>query len=228
MKGAIAYRFETPVYPGNILYVNVVEKYHCTNNCRFCSRPRDGIPGQKNIYEEKAGVNLYLPEAPTIDKVMRNIRKNIREDDKELAIIGLGEPLHQFDLILKIIEKTKAKYDIKTRVDTNGFTFGIGRDVESLVKAGLDEIRISLNAINKEEYNALCRPIYSIMFNPFLTEFIQDCNKSSIDTFVSFVVNFRDEETGISTRTREEYIAFAKTLGLDEKQVIIREFVPQI
>ena len=51
----ITYRFETPVYPSNILYVNVISQYHCTNNCRFCSRPRNGIPDSDNIYEKKAG-----------------------------------------------------------------------------------------------------------------------------------------------------------------------------
>ncbi|MBT4541271.1 radical SAM protein [Candidatus Woesearchaeota archaeon] len=228
MKQPLTYRFETPVYPGNILYVNVIERYSCTNNCRFCSRPRDGMLGDDNIYEKKAGGYLYLPKTPTLDEVMKSIDANIKEDDKEIAIIGLGEPLFKMGLILPLIKNIKEKYDIRTRVDTNGALNCIGKDLaKGLEYVGLDEIRISLNAINEKEYNALCRPDFLDTYL-YLLDFIQDCNVSSIDTFVSFVVDFVDEKTGIRTKTKEEYIEFAKSLDIEEDNVIIRKFIPPI
>ena len=67
MKGKIAYRFETPVYPSNILYVNLVDNYRCVNNCLFCSRPKkERDIGKPNIYERKAGSFLFLPKTPSI------------------------------------------------------------------------------------------------------------------------------------------------------------------
>lgn len=227
MKGKIAYRFETPVYPGNILYVNLVGNYRCVNDCLFCSRPRNKEEiGKPNIYEKKAGSFLFLPKAPSIDEIMDSIHAEIKEDDAELAIIGLGEPLIYLPKVVEVIRQVKNKYNIKTRIDTNGLVKCMYQNpVGQLEQAGLDEIRISLNAINEPEYNQLCQPQFKEAFCQ-LVSFVKECLNSSIETKVSFVTDFKSQE--VSTRNLEEYIAFAAFLGIDKKNVILRKYVPSI
>lgn len=227
MKGRIAYRFETPVYPGNILYVNLVDNYRCVNDCLFCSRPRNQEEvGKPNIYERKAGSFLFLPKAPSIDEIMNSIDTEIRENDAELAIIGLGEPLIYLPKVIEVIRQVKSKYNIKTRVDTNGLVKCMHQNpVSQLEQAGLDEIRISLNAVNEQEYNQLCRPKFENAFEN-LVGFVKECVGSSMDTYVSFVVGFNRE--GLKRRTKEEYAQFAKSLGVKEENIILRDYVEAV
>lgn len=223
-QGKIAYRFATPAYPANILYVNIIPRYSCVNDCLFCSRPRreDDIC-KPNIYERKAGSFLYLPESPSIDEIMEAVGSEMRPDDQELAIIGLGEPLMQLPKVVEIMRRVKEKRSIKTRVDTNGLVKCMyDEPAKKLEEAGLDEIRISLNAVSEEEYVRLCRPRFHDAFQN-LVSFIQDCISSSIDTYVSFVVGFEDE--GIRERTAQELIGFASSLGVKPGNVILRQYV---
>lgn len=222
MKMVLTYRFETPVYPGNILYVNLIAKYSCTNDCLFCSRPRKKDIGKQNIYEKKAGSFLYLPESPSVEEIIKSIDSEIKEDDKEIAIIGLGEPLLYLPKVVEIIKKVKEKYSIKTRVDTNGLVKCMyDNPTKKLESAGLDKIRISLNAVNEKEYNQLCRPRFSDAFTK-LIDFIRECNNSTIDTYVSFVVGFDGK------RTEQEYKEFALFLGIKPNNIIFRKYVEAI
>ncbi|MBS3122484.1 radical SAM protein [Candidatus Woesearchaeota archaeon] len=223
-KGKIVYRFETPVYPANILYVNLVANYSCTNNCLFCSRPRNKKEvGKPNIYEKKAGSFLFLPAAPSIDEIMDSIDAEIKKDDVELAIIGLGEPLIYLPTAVEVIKKVKEKYHIRARVDTNGLVKCMYSDpAKILEETGLDEIRISLNAINEEEYVKLCKPKFKDAFSNLIT-FVRECVNSSIDTYVSFVVGFSAD--GITQRTNEEYKAFALSLRVNPQNIIFRTYV---
>lgn len=222
-KGKIAYRFETPEYPGNILYVNLIAKYSCINDCLFCSRPRTKEDiGKANIYEKKADSFLYLPNSPSIDEIMESIDKEIKKDDEELAIIGLGEPLIYFPKVIEVIKKVKENYKIKTRIDTNGLIKCMfDNPTQKLEKAGLDEIRISLNETNKEDYNKLCRPRFKNAYKK-LIEFVKECNNSTIDTYVSFVIDF------IKSKSREEYTNYALSLGRKKENIILRKYVPPI
>ena len=220
---ALTYRFETPAYPGNILYVNLIENYNCVNDCLFCSRPRtEADIGKPNIYERKARSFLHLGKTPTIKQIMDSIESEIRDDDQELAIIGLGEPLIYLPKVAEVVRRAKEKYDVKTRVDTNGLVKCIYENpTELLEKSGLDEIRISLNAVNEQEYNQLCRPRFSDAFAK-LIEFIKECNNTSIDTYVSFVIGFDNK------RTKQEYKEFALSLRIKPKNIIFRNYIQPI
>jgi TatD family-associated radical SAM protein len=225
MQGKVVYRFETPRYPGDILYVNIVARYSCVNDCHFCGRPRKPAEfGRSNIYEKKAGCSLYLESSPSPYRVMREIDREIRPGDKELAFVGLGEPLMRLPAVVEVTRRTKEKYPLRTRVDTNGLAKCMHRNpAQRLEAAGLDEIRISLNATNEREYEELCRPKFKDAF-PNIVEFVRECAASSIDTHVSFVVNFENGE--VKTRAAEEYAAFAESLGIKPEKIIFRDYVP--
>jgi GTP 3',8-cyclase len=213
----IVYRFETPEYSGNILYVNVVPKYKCVNECGFCSR-QDAIAGKPNIYEKKTGCSLYLPRKPTIDEVMREIDREIKQDDEEIAIIGLGEPLIYLPTVTEVLNVVNKRYKINTRVDTNGLVGCMYDDsIQRLEDVGLSKVSISLNAINQQDYDKLCKPRFDNAWKK-LIEAIEECVVSSIDTHTSFVVNFEPMD-------EQELIDFAVSLGVDVDNVHLRDYV---
>ncbi|MBU1199478.1 MAG: radical SAM protein [Nanoarchaeota archaeon] len=225
IKGKIVYRFETPIYPANILYVNLIASYACINDCLFCSRPRGKNEiGKPNIYEKKTRSFLYLPKPPSADEIMKEINNEIKEDDQELAIIGLGEPLQYLPTVVEVVRRAKEKYpEIKVRIDTNGLVKCMYEmPAQKLELAGLDEIRISVNAINKKEYDVICRPQFKNAFEN-LTDFVGDCVNSKIETYVSFVIGFKCGE--VKPRISQEYIEFTKSLGIDKDHVILRNYV---
>jgi len=217
MTGKIAYRYATPVHPAEILYVNVVANYSCFNDCLFCSRP--GSAGERNLYEMEIGGSLFLPQRPTVEDILSSISSEIKSSDEELAIVGLGEPLTYLPVVLEVIEGVKGQYDIRTRVNTNGSAKCLHENpVRRLEEAGLDEVRISLNATSEREYNRLCRPRLIGTYQNLL-DFVRECVGSSIDTHVSFVTGFQQRESN------QEFAEFAGTLGVDPEHVIFREFL---
>jgi len=243
-EGAITYSFATPHdQDANIIYVNVIPGFKCVNLCRFCSRP-DAVAGKPNIYEEKAGTSLYLPVAPSVEEVTNEVRADLFENDyktDEIAIVGLGEPLLQFELVRDFIKAIREYgYEKNIRIDTDGLVkcwYGTmydaidanGRDPAcELRQAGLDEIRISVNAINEDEYKALCRPTFDDSDDAFgkLCEFVGDCISEGIDTKASFVTGFEDDE--VKSRTPGEYTDFAVSLGIKPDNVILRKYIKPI
>ncbi len=243
-RGSIVYRFNTPALGTNTLYVNMISRYGCWNDCLFCGRPRlDPIEGsdvsggwRQNIYEEKAGTSLYLPKAPSVLTVLDAIHDMIKPGDDEIAIVGLGEPLKDLPGVCGVIRGIKGMYgvsEIGTRVDTDGLVKCVYPEpAKRLEDAGLDEIRISVNAVNGEDYVRLCRPTLcsSLAFGR-LIDFVKDCVSSSIITKASFVVGFEcDDPSGsggkIATRPRKEYEDFAGTLGIPPEDIIWRQYIP--
>lgn len=225
----ITYRFSTPIYPSNILYVNITPNYTCINNCVFCSRPRTKKDFHKpNIYETKAGTSLYLKKSPTLKEIITEINYNIDKNDKELAIIGLGKPLIHLPKVIQILKYVKKNYKIKTRIDTNGLVDCIyNNSAKKLKNARLDEIRISLNATNEKDYLKLCRPKYKDAW-PKLLKFIKDCKNEEINTFVSFVVDYKNKKMKIDTSNKEDFVRFAKSLGIKKEKVILRKYLKPI
>ncbi|VVB77973.1 FeMo cofactor biosynthesis protein NifB [uncultured archaeon] len=226
MKGKIVYRFETPAYPGSIVYINLISNYSCNNDCIFCGRPRKKEDlGKPNIYEKKANSSLYLKKSPSVEEIMRKLKKEIRPNDQEIAIIGLGEPLIYLPKVLMLIKNIKKKYPkIIIRVDTNGLVDCMYKNsAEKLKEAGLDQIRISLNAINKKEYDDLCQPKFKDAFKR-LIQFIKDSQRLKMATYVSFVIDFQDKK--IKSRKKEDYIKFAIYLGIKKENIILRKYMP--
>ena len=228
MTGAFVYRFATPHDPkADILYVNVVPRYSCTNSCRFCSR-KDAIKGMPNIYEKKAGRRLRLPKAPMAEGVVRELETRINPATDEIAFVGLGEPFLQFELVKNIIGAVRANgFRGNIRIDTNGLAkcwYG-GNPAQELKTAGLDEIRISVNAVNGRDYAAISRSGYTQAFGK-LCEFVTDCIRAGIKTCASFIVGFDDGE--VKTRAKEEYLDFALSLGIEPGNVILRNYLPPL
>ena len=220
MDKRIIYRYESGQ---DTIYLNIIGRFACLNSCVFCGKPTS-LDGDLNYPEEVYGKGLYLHESPNIETVFNNLDKEIKPSDRVLAFVGLGEPLLYFPKVLKIIRRVKKKYSLITKVDTCGLAEPFFPNaVKRLEEAGLDTVFISLNAVNSEDYNTICRPKIDDAFT-YLLRFIKDSNSSKIKTYVSFILNY--EKNGIKTKSKEEYLDFALSLGIKEEQIKWREYMP--
>ena len=222
----LAYRFEG----SDSLYVNVVEWYECVNKCLSCARPLRG--SGEHMFERMAGGSLFVPYAVNYTEVMSAIEGEIRPDEEEVAFVGLGEPLLKLGLVATVAEGVKRRYDVTTRVDTSGVVGTWGMDaltkevshpVDVLVEAGVDEVRVSVNATNLDAYDWFCRPSYTDAFD-LMQEFVRRAVASPLEVSVSFVTGF-DDRLGDEDAMR----SFARDLGVvEDDHVILREFVEPI
>ena len=133
----------------NNIYVNITNK--CSNSCYFCFRKfKNGIQD----------FNLKLEKEPTTEEVMGELRKVInRRNWSEVVFCGFGEPLERLDIVLEVTKRVKKKYWKPVRINTNGqgCLLNKGRDVvRELKEAGVDKVKVSLNAHNKKIYNQIC------------------------------------------------------------------------
>src|SRR3989338_5576550 len=226
----IAYKFNMQHHPEkDIIFVNIIPQYACVNSCIFCERKRR----VNNIYEEQVGHPLWLERKPSIEETIEAIRGKINKSTEEITFVGMGEPFVYFDDMVRTITKIKKEFSVEqgysymVRDNTNGLIYhihGYKEQARTIKEAGLDEIRISVNAINSEDYKMLCNPPKGDGGNPFsrIMHFIIDCKAASIDTKVSFVTGY--DSKGITTRSPEDYFAFAQSIGIAKADVILRQY----
>lgn len=159
------------------IYINIIDRYRCTNDCVFCDREK---------IEDKLGVNLYLSDKPSFDEIKARLIK-IDEDVEEFVFCGLGEPTLELQLLLKTAKYIKKSFNSKVRLVTNGHGDLIhGREIASELKdGGVDIISVSLNSLSKENYELLHRPKYENAFDS-VKKFIKNCPTRTVVTFISF------------------------------------------
>jgi len=152
----------------NLLYLNITNR--CTNNCTFCVRNNsDGVAD---------GLNLWLEREPTVDEVLEDISKLEISKCKEFVFCGYGEPMMRTSDLIEICKKLKASYNMPIRINTNGQGNLInGCDVTPLLKGLADTISISLNAKDKQAYQALCMSDFGETAFEGILDFAAKCQK---------------------------------------------------
>ncbi len=100
-----------------------------------------------------------ITKSPSIRDVLGIIDYHIKNIEKPIISFGQGcegEPLLEVELISKIIKTLKPSYKNATfNINTNG---SLTKNLKSLIKAGLDTARVSINSAIKERYNLYFRP----------------------------------------------------------------------
>lgn len=153
---------------GNSLYLNITNR--CTNHCTFCVRNNfDGVVD---------GINLWLEKEPTVDELIEDIQKREISKYKELVFCGYGEPMMRTDDLIEISKKLKGKYPTPIRINTNGQANLINeKDITPLLEGLVDSISISINAKNKQEYQALCLSDFGEGAFEEMLDFAAKCKK---------------------------------------------------
>jgi len=115
----------------------------CRFGCRFCLTGKEGFTRNLKSWE-------------IVDQVL-SIREDIEEKSQNIAIMGMGEPLDNYDNVIRAVKQMMAKEGMnisprRITLSTAGWIPGLKR----LKKEGLNiNIAVSLNATENETRNLL-------------------------------------------------------------------------
>ncbi|MBI4650892.1 YchF/TatD family DNA exonuclease [Candidatus Desantisbacteria bacterium] len=165
------------VYPiRDSLYLNITNQ--CSNSCFFCLRyKQDFLQGHL----------LKFNIEPTVDDLLKEIKPVISKY-REVVFCGYGEPLLRIEVVLKIAAALKNMGVKHVRIDTN--VHGYLMSIENIVpkfSGIIDEICISLNALDKNKYMQVCCPEFGEGTFDEVMKFILECKKVIPKVVITFV-----------------------------------------
>ncbi|MCK5065172.1 MAG: TatD family nuclease-associated radical SAM protein [Candidatus Fermentibacteraceae bacterium] len=145
----------------NRIYMNITGR--CTNHCLFCIRDRTDSLG---------GYYLKHHEEPS-EKRLKDIVCMLQPEwAEEIVFCGYGEPTMRSEL-LSTLANTASEKGFSVRLNTNGLCLERLSPEETLrLLEPFNDVSVSLNAPDMEEYNALCVPDSDSAWDNLL-EFIQ-------------------------------------------------------
>ena len=172
---------------GQKAYINITNA--CTNACKFCVR---------DIKDDVKGANLWLDvQNVKADEVIQQIKNSAKKvlEGGEIVFCGYGEPLIKFEEVKKICQYVRKQMpELKIRINTNGHgNFVNKKNIVPELKGLIDSISISLNAQDEELYNKISQPKFEGAYEAML-DFARECVKCGIDTTMSVVSKFREDE----------------------------------
>lgn len=159
------------------LYANITNKCPC--DCQFCIRQGgDSIVGNDS---------LWLEHEPTADEIKTAFDSYDAAQIGEVVFCGYGEPMERAQTLIETAKYIKSKGDIRVRVNTNGLVRLIDPTFDiSNLKGAVDCVSVSLNASDKEKYNAITRPCFGEKAYGEMLRFSQDVKALGIE--VGFTV----------------------------------------
>ena len=167
----------------NNLYINLTNR--CPYSCTFCLRQKMDKVGESDT--------LWLLREPTAEEVIEEFKKWDVDSFHEIVFCGFGEPTEAFDVLKKVAEFIKSKYNKPIRLNTNGIGSLINkRNIAPELKGLIDTVSISLNNPDPEEYAKLVRSKYGVKSFQEMIDFAKECKKyvpnvvmSTVDTTIS-------------------------------------------
>lgn len=167
----------------NNLYINLTNR--CPYSCTFCLRQKMDKVGESDT--------LWLLREPTAEEVIEEFKKWDVDSFDEIVFCGFGEPTEAFDVLKKVAEFIKSKYNKPIRLNTNGVGNLINkRNIAPELKGLIDKVSISLNNPDPEEYAKLVRSKYGEKSFQEMINFAKECKKyvpnvvmSTVDTTIS-------------------------------------------
>lgn len=167
----------------NNLYINLTNR--CPYSCTFCLRQKMDKVGESDT--------LWLLREPTAEEVIEEFKKWDVDSFHEIVFCGFGEPTEAFDVLKKVAEFIKSKYNKSIRLNTNGVGNLINkRNIAPELKGLIDTVSISLNNPDPEEYAKLVRSKYGEKSFQEMINFAKECKKyvpnvvmSTVDTTIS-------------------------------------------
>ena len=189
------------------VYINLTNA--CTNSCIFCLRnQKDDVCGSEMWHDDKYTLNDIITQF-----------ENYKPTPKQVVFCGYGEPFLKKDMMKEFALYLREKYpEIKIRVNTNGHANAIYKmNVAEEFKNLLDEVSVSLNSDNSDEYAEICNPKIPNAYEE-VKKFIKASSDAGIKTTASIVTGF-DKKHNINV---ENCKRIAHKLGADFRN---REFI---
>lgn len=156
------------------LYLNLTNQ--CTNDCVFCARNKGFVVKGHDISLAKE------PSAEEVIEAMGDFRKY-----SEVVFCGYGEPTMKLEVLMKVAQYIKSKGK-PVRLNTNGLAnLYYERNIVPELASCIDEVSISLNSTDPDEYLKLCRSRFGEAAYPAMLEFAKLCHTEGIKTTLSVV-----------------------------------------
>lgn len=152
----------------NNLYVNLTNRCPCA--CTFCLRQTMDKVGESD--------SLWLDHEPSYEEVVDAFHQRNMDEYDEVVFCGFGEPTEAFDLLVKVADFVKSEYGKRIRLNTNGLGNLVNkRDICPELKGRIDEISISLNTPDAEDYLKIVRPKFGIKSFQAMLDFAEEAAK---------------------------------------------------
>lgn len=181
MNVEIIYRFK------HNLYVNLTNR--CPNLCRFC------IKSKWDMKFNEHNLNLQGNE-PTANQVLDAITDDVAKNGffKELVFCGYGESTLKLAEMVEICKSLKQQmadgkiHNFKIRLNTIGLgSLVANKDITQDLKGLIDEVNISLNTADPQQWIELVGPEKRYQEHGF--EAVLDFIKQSTQTFDTTIVS---------------------------------------
>ncbi|MBQ6627143.1 MAG: TIGR04100 family radical SAM protein [Ruminococcus sp.] len=170
------------------IYVNMTNRCPCA--CTFCLRQNKDY-----VFDSDS---LWLDREPTVQEVCDSIDTWDLTIYDEIIFCGYGEPTERLYDILEVAKYIKSKSNIRIRINTNGLADLIwNKSTAPDLKGIIDEVSISLNATNKEDYLEVVKPKFGIESYDAMLKFTKECTQyvsSVMMTVVDTVTSKEDQE----------------------------------
>ncbi len=161
------------------VYVNLTNRCPCA--CTFCLRNNaDGVFGSGS---------LWLEREPTVCEIEGSLSGWDFERFREIVFCGYGEPTERLDVLLEVAKFIRGRWpQVKIRVNTNGLSDLIaGAPTASRFSGLVDEVSISLNTDDPEEYLSMCRPKFGAAAYPAMLKFAEEVARFVPDVVMTVV-----------------------------------------
>ena len=171
------------------VYINLTNA--CTNSCVFCLREQK---------DDVCGADMWHDGNYKLEDIIEQFEKFHGSDKivKNVVFCGYGEPFLKKDMLKAFAQYLRDNYpEIKIRVNTNGHANAIYKtNVAEEFKNLLDEVSVSLNSDNSEQYNEICQPKIDNAFEA-VKDFLKCCKQAGIKTYASIVTGFDEREINV-------------------------------
>ena len=177
------------------VYINLTNR--CTNDCIFCLRnDKDDVCGQTLWLDSEDFTAGDVIEQ--YEEILRSAQNEGKHLADEVVFCGYGEPMLKLAILKEVCQYLKDNYPkIKIRVNTNGMGNVINnRNILPEITNLVDEVSISLNAPNEEQYETISKPQVKNAYKEML-EFAKYCVDNEIKTTLTVVSNHPDYKLDI-------------------------------
>ncbi len=166
------------------LYVNLTNA--CTDRCVFCALSDDQFWKGEGTSPFVKGHHLRMSRDPSVEEVLADAGDPSRY--REIVFCGYGEPVIRLDELKESARRLREKGARWIRLNTNGHGNLIHkRPVARELKGLIDEISVSLNTPNAQQYLEICRPAFGLETYDSIKQFIRECRDEGLKVVATAV-----------------------------------------
>jgi len=177
-RGKIAYTIR------DSLYLNLTNA--CTDRCVFCALSDEEFWKGEGSSPFVKGHHLKMSRDPSAEEVLADAGDPSRYE--EIVFCGYGEPAIRLKVLLEVGRRLKEKGARRIRLNTNGHGNLIHRrPIAQDLKGVVDEVSVSLNTPDAQQYLEICRPVYGLETYDSIKEFIRQCRDAGLKVIATVV-----------------------------------------